>query len=352
MKCIIDVVYNHTSPDSILANEHPEWFWHDPDGNIGPRVPDWSDVADLDYSHRELWDYQIETLKKWAGIVDGFRCDVAPLVPLEFWLEARKSVAQVKQDTVWLCESVEPRFITFMRSRGCTALSDSELYQAFDISYDYDIFDDFEAYFKGLAPLEEYTADVNRQEYIYPDNYVKLRFLENHDRRRARSYLQDPKALRNATAFMYFQKGLTLVYAGQECGVSHLPTLFDKDDVEWNAAENVDLSPLMKRLADIKKDPLFADSSYRLSVIAYDTICAVHTKNSSDETEADESETAVGVFSFTGKPCLAELPKEGEKSVLEDGGYKNLINNEIVTVSEGRVQFAGEPIIISNRAFA
>ena len=84
MRCIIDVVYNHTSPDSVLSREHPEWFYHKPDGSFGNRVGDWSDIIDLDYSSRGLWEYQAETLKYWATIVDGFRCDVASLIPLEF----------------------------------------------------------------------------------------------------------------------------------------------------------------------------------------------------------------------------------------------------------------------------
>ena len=93
MKCVIDVVYNHTSPDSWLAVNHPEWFYHKPDGSFGNRIGDWSDVIDLDYGNKELWDYQIETLKMWAEIVDGFRCDVASFVPVEFWLQARAAVA-------------------------------------------------------------------------------------------------------------------------------------------------------------------------------------------------------------------------------------------------------------------
>ena len=84
MKLMIDVVYNHTSPDSWLAQHHPEWFYHKPDGSFGNRIGDWSDIIDLDYSQPGLWDYQIETLKMWAEVVDGFRCDVAPLVPLSF----------------------------------------------------------------------------------------------------------------------------------------------------------------------------------------------------------------------------------------------------------------------------
>ena len=64
MRCIIDVVYNHTSPDSWLAQHHPEWFYHKPDGSFGNKVGEWLDVVDLDYSQRDLWDYQIETLKQ------------------------------------------------------------------------------------------------------------------------------------------------------------------------------------------------------------------------------------------------------------------------------------------------
>lgn len=84
MKVMLDVVYNHTSPDSWLAGQHPEWFYRRPNGEMGNKVGEWYDIVDLDYSHPELWDYQIETLKQWAAIVDGFRCDVASLVPLDF----------------------------------------------------------------------------------------------------------------------------------------------------------------------------------------------------------------------------------------------------------------------------
>ena len=109
MKCIIDVVYNHTSPDSVLTKEHPEWFRRNEKGEAIPKVPDWYDIVDLDYSHRDLWDYQIETLKYWAKYVDGFRCDVAPMLPLEFWKEAQEEVGKVRPDAFWL--AVTTRYI-------------------------------------------------------------------------------------------------------------------------------------------------------------------------------------------------------------------------------------------------
>ena len=174
MRVMLDIVYNHTSPDSWLAKNHPEYFYKTPEGEMGNRVGDWGDIVDLDYGNKELWDYQIDTLKMWAGIVDGFRCDVAPLVSLAFWLKAREEVARVNPECIWLSESVEPEFIVDMRAKGMTNLSDSEIFQAFDMCYDYDIFKYFRQYLNGEGTLGRYVEAVNMQEYIYPANYVKM----------------------------------------------------------------------------------------------------------------------------------------------------------------------------------
>ena len=132
MKCIIDVVYNHTSPDSTLVTEHPDFFYYKPDGTRGNKVGDWTDVVDLDYENRGLWQYQINTLCYWAQYVDGFRCDVASTVPVAFWQEARRAVEQVRPDAIWLGESVHLAHIQAFRSMGFYAASDTELFTAFD----------------------------------------------------------------------------------------------------------------------------------------------------------------------------------------------------------------------------
>ncbi|MBQ9679498.1 MAG: alpha-amylase [Ruminococcus sp.] len=360
MKCIIDVVYNHTSPDSVLCKEHPEWFYHKEDGSFGNRVGDWTDIIDLDYSNKELWSYQIETLRMWAEIVDGFRCDVAPLIPLEFWLEARKAVEEVRSGCIWLSESVEPGFITYMRGRGLTALSDSEIYQAFDMCYDYDVYGKFRAYLSGKGTLEEYAEAVNRQEYIYPENYVKLRFLENHDQTRAAFLIPDRLSLANWTAFNYFQKGLTLIYAGQEYGAEHLPSLFDKDDIFTDDENDIrmkaqsyaisvvpdgdgvtatavkkehaapELLPLMRVLAKIKRDPLFKDSVYTVKAQEDRFLIASHEK---------DGRKALGVFTVKDGAGYVEVD-------FPDGVYTNLINDKPVEVFRGGVQSLGLPIIL------
>ncbi len=330
MKCMIDVVYNHTSPDSVLAKEHPEWFYHKPDGSFGNRVGDWTDIIDLDYSNKDLWDYQIESLKIWAKIVDGFRCDVAPLIPVEFWKKAREEVEKVRPGCLWLSESVDPDFIINMREIGLTAQSDSEMYQAFDVLYDYDIYGSLTDYVSGTGTLSSYSDAINRQEFIYPDNYVKLRFLENHDQPRARFLFPKERALRNATAFLYFQKGMTLIYAGQECGISHLPSLFDKDTVEWKSKDNIDLSPLMKKLYEIRQNELFTDSTYRTKTYEDNVIKAIHSRG---------GKKLIGVFSLDGEPGIIPIH-------AEDGCYENLIDGKKVEVMHGYISISGEPIII------
>lgn len=228
MKCIIDVVYNHTSPDSNLSVEHPEFFYRKPDGNFGNKVGDWSDIIDLDYSNKELWRYQIDSLVMWARIVDGFRCDVASFVPVEFWKQAREAVSKVNPDCIWLAESVHSSFNVFSRKSGIYTASDYELFDAFDMEYDYDIREVFDKYLKGETSLSNYMDMFNYQEAIYPQNYDKMRCLENHDQPRICHYVKNRSDLENYTAFLYFLKGSTLIYAGQEFGCDETPSFLTR----------------------------------------------------------------------------------------------------------------------------
>lgn len=327
MRCVIDVVYNHTSPDSVLAAEHPEWFYHKEDGSFGNRVGDWSDIIDLDYTDRGLWAYQIETLKYWASMVDGFRCDVAPLVPLGFWREARAAVESVRPGCLWLAETVDPDFISALRAEGFGCLSDCQTYEAFDICYDYDIYPVFRDYLDGAVPLARYAEAVNRQEVAYPANYSKLRFLENHDQARAAFLVPDGPSLLNWTAFSFFQKGTGFIYAGQEAGCAHLPNLFYKDPVDWTGP---DRSEQFRRLCALKKHPLMADSAYTVQALPGDVLYAVHRKG---------GRRLAGVFSVRGAKALVRVD-------VPDGWYENLFDGGRVEVKDARVSCRGVPVII------
>lgn len=329
MKCIIDVVYNHTSPDSVLTKEHPEFFHRKENGEMGNRVGDWSDVVDLDYNNKDLWEYQVESLKFWASIVDGFRCDVASLVPLDFWCYAREEVSKVNPDCIWLAETIEYGFIKYCRSLGYKVASDCEMYTAFDMEYDYDIWNTFKDYLEKKSPLSRYVERLNMQEAIYPDNYIKMHCLENHDQPRIKSYIKDPVMLKNWTAFLYFQKGATLLYAGQEFENKYQPSLFEKDDISIQTGH--DLSGFMRRLYNIKKQILPIDSDFE-AVCDDENGVVVATRVSGHH-------KIVGVFTLEAKETMVDVP-------LNDGEYINLVTREKIMVEGGKLTIKDMPMIL------
>lgn len=258
MKLMIDVVYNHTGVGSVLSKEHPEWFFRR-NGSIGRKFEEWSDVWDLDYSRKDLWAYQIETLHMWASLgVDGFRCDVATMVPAEFWVEARKSFAG-KKDIIWLAESTHLHFAKALREHGFPVSSDSELYEAFDMLYDYDGYEILDRYRVGKAYLREYLNQVYAQSYMYPETSLKLRFLENHDQPRAAHIYRGQGNLKNWTAFYSFLPGPSLIYAGQEIRETVLPSLFEKSAIDWSRRDDFSkyLHQVFAAAKKMKSDSLY-----------------------------------------------------------------------------------------------
>jgi glycosidase len=329
MKCMIDVVYNHTSPDSVLVNEHPEFFYRNEEGNLSNKIGDWSDIVDLDYRNDELWDYQIESLCMWADIVDGFRCDVASFIPVEFWKSARTEVAKIKQDFVWLAETVHQSFGCYARRNGIYSALDYDMFEAFDIEYEYDVRETFDRYLRGEITLSHHLDMVNFQEAIYPANYNKLRFLENHDQPRIASFVSGSDLL-NYTAMVYFLKGTTHIYAGQEYANTFTPSLFEKDVIDRNTG--VDISDFIRRLYDIKKTKLGADDFFWAK--ADDSLDIVIM------TRENKSGKNIGVFSLKSKSGVVDVD-------IADGMYMNLIDETEVEVKDGKLISEGRPIIIS-----
>ena len=328
MKVMIDVVYNHTSPDSVLWETHPEFFYRRSDGRPGNRVGDWTDVIDLDYNVPKLWDYQIETLRQWASLVDGFRCDVASLVPLAFWKRAREAVEAVHPGFVWLAETVHREFAAECRARGMYAARDTEAFEAFDIEYDYDLRTVFERVVRAEAPLSQWTDLLEFQEAVYPANYNKLRFLENHDQPRIASLLRSEGELVNYTAMLYFLKGTTLLYAGQEWADERLPSLFEREPIDRDTGR--DLTPLLRTLGGIKREVLGADDAFFARALDDSRVAVMRRSNAA----ADK----YGVFSLASRAATVPLD-------APDGDYVNLIDGVPFSLRGGVLRCEGKPVI-------
>jgi len=330
LKVMMDIVFNHTSRDSKLLEEHPEWFYHNKKNEISNRVGEWWDVYDLDYSaDKNLWFELLNVLVEYARLgVDGYRCDVASMVPLDFWDLARKQIRKVNPKFIWLSESVHGEHCKYMRDQGFTCSSESEVYQVFDMAYDYDIEPQMRSYLKGSSSLKPYLEGLKRQDEIYPGNYVKMHNLENHDIERiAREVENDLNKILNWTAFLFMQKGATMIYMGQEFTADIKPSLFDKE--LYN--KNKDISDFITKLAKLKKRKIFASGIYHVHIPEIDGVAHQSFNNNLEEYH--------GIFNLG--------QTEGElKTNIRDGKYRNYLANKYVKVSDGMIKIQKDPIII------
>jgi glycosidase len=224
-KVIIDIVANHTSWDNVLMKEHPDFYTRDASGKIIPPVPDWADVADLNYGNPALRDYMIEMLKYWVREfgLDGFRCDVAGFVPTDFWERARAELEKVKPDIVMLAEWAEPDLLV----------------KAFDLDYAWPMHTALTDVLMGTKPASAIRQTWEEEQKKFPRGALHMRFSDNHDERRAIARFGERGALA-ASALMFTLDGVPMLYNGMEVGdtmESGAPALFEKLPVFWPIAE-------------------------------------------------------------------------------------------------------------------
>ena len=290
----------------------------------------------------------ISTLVYWAELgVDGYRCDVASLVPHDFWINAREAVSKVNPDFVWLAETVDPGFVRYLRALGYEVMSDSETFDAFDICYDYDIFEHYRKYISGAGDLETYINHIARQEEIYPGNYVKLRCLENHDQPRIASQVLLPEQIVTYTAFQFMLKGVAMVYNGQEAMDKKQPSLFDRDLVNWDRLKEKvwgeeTLSGIISRLAGIKKSKIFADGIFEIKTGSVKDTVVILYKERKETGKEEYSSFLCGIFNFGLRASGLVLPE-----IISDGEYENLISpeNEKICVKDGKLTLGLRPLI-------
>lgn len=224
LKVIIDIVANHTAWDSVLM-KNKAFYTQDKNGNIIPPVPDWADVADLNYDNPDLRKYMTEMLVSWIRDydLDGFRCDVAFFVPTDFWENARREVDKIKPNTLWLAEAETPDLLV----------------NAFDLDYSWANHAILTNVLQGMVPASEIRKNWEKQKSEMPKNSLLMRFSDNHDEKRAIARFGEKGALA-AQTLAFTLDGVPLVYNGMEVGdtaESGAPALFEKLPIFWQIAE-------------------------------------------------------------------------------------------------------------------
>ena len=252
MYVILDWVANHTAWDNPLVKQHPDWYTRDARGQLQPPVPDWQDVADLDYSKPELRAWMTESMAYWvqAADIDGFRCDVAGLVPTEFWNDTRAALEKIKP-VFMLAEWDElhhPPFVARADWNPDTRL----LEKAFDATYALKLHGILDSIGRGQAPTSRLDAYFRLERATYPPNVRLMNFTSSHDinswdgteyERLGRNAL--PEAV--LTALL---PGIPMVYSGQEAALKRRLNFFGKDPIDW---QDYPLTDFYTKLLRLKK---------------------------------------------------------------------------------------------------
>lgn len=285
LKVILDVVANHTAWDSVMK-AHPEFYKQDAVGNIVPPVPEWTDVAGLNYANPKLRAYMIAMLKYWVTEfgVDGFRCDVAYMVPTDFWEEARAELEKVKPDILMLAEASHPELLV----------------KAFDMDYSWPLHATLNKVLLEGAPASDFRVSWEESRRKFPRGAVHLRISDNHDEARAVARFGIRGAL-CAQAFMFALDGVPLFYNGMEVGdatESGDPALFEKLPIFWRPKERPPLRDIYRDLIKLRRAH---------PALTNDRVVWLRNSQESDLVtimRLDDREEFVFLFNFSNRPVV------------------------------------------------
>ncbi|QGG46211.1 alpha-amylase family glycosyl hydrolase [Heliorestis convoluta] len=250
IRVLMDFVGNHCAPDNVLLDPanpperggyHPEWFLWEPDRDIplAPE-PEWWDTVDLNYGiavpgkpnyHRlyhqvdkdktALWTYMISVLTYWVEEfdIDGYRCDFAHWVPLEFWRDAIGQVKAIKKDVVFFAEAYD-RLKELLES-------------GFDATYAFDIYNQLKSLHHEVRSNDPYFEvpfikdKIYWEANYYGERYMMVRYTENHDEIRSVVMYGGEERSKPPFLLALTLPGVPLLYAGQEAGAVIRPPLFE-----------------------------------------------------------------------------------------------------------------------------
>jgi len=306
MYVILDWVGNHTAWDNSLQAEHPDWYERDWKGDFHP-TPwwDWTDIINLDYSKPGLREYMTSALKFWVteADIDGYRCDVAGDVPIDFWNNVRTELDAIKP--VFMLAEWEGRDLHA---------------RAFDMTYAFSWYETMQDIVTGKKTLDKlirfYAGDFSR----YPRDSMRMMFVSNHDKNawEGTQFEVFGDALEATITLSVVGRGTPLMYTGQEAGNERRLPFFEKDPVEWREHP---IGELYRKLLALKKantalwNAGWGAPMIRVPNDAPDSIISFVRQNEKDKVFA--------VFNLSAKPQAV-----GFRESLYHGVYSDFFTGE------------------------
>jgi len=285
MHVILDWVANHTSWDSQLSKAHPDWFTKNTKGQFQPPVADWQDVIDLDYTKPGLRQYMTESMAFWvreAGF-DGFRCDVAGLVPTDFWNDTRAALEKIKP-VFMLAEWDELHDPPFL-PKGTFTPHTHLLEKAFDATYALKLHYLLDSIAQGKKPVAALPGYFAAERKMYPKGVYLMNFTSSHD---VNSWDnpedvrlgQDAQAMAVLTTLL---PGIPLVYSGQEAASTKKLRFFDKDTIQWDGYSRQAFYTTLLQLKKSSPALRNGDACAKFSILPAPTGCFAFERATADD---------------------------------------------------------------------
>lgn len=299
-KVIIDWVANHTGWDHVWTKTHPDFYEKDPATKDFKIASGMDDIIELDYKNPAMRQAMIDAMKYWitdSGI-DGFRCDLASWVEVDFWIQAANELNKIKP-LFWLGE-FDP-------------LENPDYMQVFDAAYSWKWMHKTRAFYQehqGVAGLDSLLQQYQKAPGM------QAWFTTNHDENtwNGTEYEKYGDAAPALAVFSCTWPGLPLVYSGQELPNKKRLEFFEKDPIEWKGENQ--LAPFYKTLLTLHHTHPALNGNSKLA-----TVERIHTAQDNQVlayVRRFENRQVLTVLNLSNQPVTYQLPAGAVKGSLKE----------------------------------
>ncbi|MFP4193308.1 MAG: amylo-alpha-1,6-glucosidase [Desulfobacterales bacterium] len=250
-KILLDIAINHTGWGAAIHETHPHWLRRTEDGKIkmpGAWGVTWEDLAELDYSHKDLWQYMAEVFLVWCRRgVDGFRGDAGYMIPVKAW---KYIVARVREEF--------PDTIFFLEGLGGKISDTREILNKANFNWAYsELFQNYDR--------QQICGYLPCADEISSSDGLMVHFAETHDNNRLASVSKQYAKMRTALCALLCRAGGFAFANGVEWFATEKIDVHDASSLNWGAKEN-QIKHIRRLAALLKRHPLFfrADSKQSL----------------------------------------------------------------------------------------
>lgn len=221
MRVMLDMVYLHCGPTAVFLKDHPDFIKRDKEGKAVNAA--WKFPA-LNFDNTELREYLWKNMEYWVKDfdVDGFRCDVASGIPLDFWEKGRARLEKIRPDVAMLAESERV----------------GDQVKAFDLNYGFTWFGSIKRVYEKGEPTSNLRMTWEKMAAENPQGARFIRYTDNHDiandawtNRIEKVWGQ--KGVNAALVMNFTLDGVPFLYNGQEVADTARHSIFGRLPVDW-----------------------------------------------------------------------------------------------------------------------